>query len=37
MLFQPKTTTKLIRSFAAMRELTCPEGVDQKWLARTYA
>jgi hypothetical protein len=37
MLFQPKTTTKLIRSFAAMRELTCPEGVDQRWLARTYA
>jgi hypothetical protein len=28
MLFQPKTATRLIGSFAAMRELACPEGVD---------
>jgi hypothetical protein len=34
MLFQPKTATKLIGSFAAMRELTCPQGVDQRWLAQ---
>jgi hypothetical protein len=28
MLLQPKTATKLIGSFTAMRELRCPQGVD---------
>jgi hypothetical protein len=34
MLFQPKTATKPIGSFAAMRELACPQGVDRRWLAQ---
>jgi hypothetical protein len=29
LLFQPKTATELIGSCAAVRELTCPEGVDE--------
>jgi hypothetical protein len=29
MLFQPKTATNLIGSFAAVRELARSEGVDQ--------
>jgi len=28
LLFQPKTATSRIGSFAAMQELACPEGVD---------
>jgi len=28
LLFQRKTATSLIGSFAAMQELACPEGVD---------
>jgi hypothetical protein len=34
MLSQPKTAAKPIGSFAAMRELTCPQGVDRRWLAQ---
>jgi hypothetical protein len=30
MVFQPKTATKPIGSSAAMRELTCPKGVDSE-------
>jgi hypothetical protein len=37
MLFQPKTAAELIGSFAAMRELAGPKGVDQGWLAQTLS